>query len=140
MAVSPEDTRQDIRRVAALMRQRSSKFTRALILEADRRIRFRTPVRTGRARGNWNIAIGRADFSTSERTDKSGAEGTARALAVTATPAVARESTYLVNGLPYIDGLEHGTSKQAPAGMVKVTVAELRPLVERIAAKVRAGG
>ena len=36
------------------------------------------------------------------------------------------DQTFITNNVPYIDGLEHGSSGQAPAGMVAVTVENVR--------------
>lgn len=41
---------------------------------------------------------------------------------------------YIANGLPYILRLENGWSKQAPAGMVAITLAELPSLAGQIIA------
>lgn len=43
---------------------------------------------------------------------------------------------YLIsNPQPYINKLEHGSSKQAPAGMVRITLAELENIAETIKAQ-----
>jgi hypothetical protein len=40
---------------------------------------------------------------------------------------------WIANSLPYIVPLEHGWSKQAPAGMVGLTVTEFQQIVKRAA-------
>lgn len=48
---------------------------------------------------------------------------------------------YLVNNLPYAQAIEDGHSeKQAPAGMVGITVLEFQPIVREIAASYLHGG
>lgn len=92
----------------------------------------RTPVDTGRARGNWNASIDRADSSTGQRS-----EGAALSKATATTAELELGDTFhLTNGLPYIYRLEYGWSKQAPAGMVRISVDEfnaaLREVINRV--------
>lgn len=89
----------------------------------------RTPVDTGRARANWNCSIGTPSFVTSEETDKGGQVATAR---IKNTLHDWKEGDlYLMNSLPYIRRLEYDSwSKQAPAGMVRITVAEFQTFVD----------
>lgn len=90
----------------------------------------RTPVDTGRAKGNWMSAYGSADTGTSE--SRSGSQAIA-ALSVKFTVAeVGRNSSiYITNSLPYVQKLEYGSSKQAPNGMVRISIAEFRDILTR---------
>lgn len=80
------------------------------------------PVDTGRARGNWQVTLGApvSDFDW-ERKDKDGGPtkiaGNATIQSITTLGTI-----YLTNNLPYILALEKGHSRQAPAGMVQVTL------------------
>ena len=133
----------DSARVAQGIRTRVGKFIRVLALEADRRVRLKTPVDTGRARGNWSWTIGRPVFLPTDEKDQSGAKGMAKARSDLSAATAGdgwRRNLYLVNGLPYILKLEYGSSRKNPHGMVRMTVAELRPLVEAIAARIKSGG
>ena len=93
----------------------------------------KTPVDTGRARGNWNITVGHDDTTASTRTKPQFKN-------VDEVPKVEGDETiYISNNLPYITKLEYGGypnppkggkgktingySKQAPEGMVGVTLA-----------------
>ena len=93
----------------------------------------KTPVDTGRARGNWNISVGHDDTLPKENT-------VPQFKSVEEVPKVeGDESIYISNNLPYITKLEYGGypkqpkggkgktingySKQAPEGMVGVTLA-----------------
>lgn len=92
----------------------------------------KTPVDTGRARANWNISVGNVDSSTTEETKKSGLKYKESDINPNGD-----ESIYISNNLPYITTLEYGGyskssktgktvngfSKQAPNGMVGVTLA-----------------
>ena len=112
-----------------------NRTVRALGLEAFGRVMKKTPVLTGRARGNWNPSTAFPDYSTNETaTEAEAAEKLARAAAVlNEADFWTGEAFWIANGLDYIERLEDGHSKQAPAGMVKVTVEELKPLVTRLA-------
>jgi hypothetical protein len=46
---------------------------------------------------------------------------------------------FLVNLVPYINRLEHGWSKQAPQGMIGITLAEIPQLARQVAQRVRRG-
>ncbi len=102
------------------------------------RIIQRTPVDTGRARGNWQVGINHRPQSVLTRNDKRG-DQTKRKGARQISRAKATDRISIVNSLSYIDVLEkgrHSTPKgkrgslQAPQGMVRVTVAEFKRLFE----------
>lgn len=93
----------------------------------------KTPVDTGRARSNWNVSVGSPDLSTTEDTRKK------PKLKDKMPDPNGDESIFISNNLPYITKLEYGGypnppkkgsgktvngySKQAPEGMVGVTLA-----------------
>lgn len=100
-------------------------------MEAFKRIIYRTPVDTGRARANWGCTIGKPRTPAEiESTDKSGSTTTA-AMVATVQGFSGDGSVFLVNNLPYIGVLEYGRadgspgSTQSPQGMVRVTAAEM---------------
>lgn len=122
-------TKDDIARVTAKMRRNAHQLKFAVVLEAVGRIVRRTPVDTGRARGSWQVTVGSPASGVPDRLD----------LAGTAEPdKVGRMAgsilfgipTYIVSNLDYMDKLEHGSSKQAPNGMVALTAAEIPAIVE----------
>lgn len=81
-----------------------------------------TPVQTGRARGNWQVALGTPNVSMDwEKKDRSGG-GTIAAGSVVISSLQDYGTIYLTNNLPYILPLENGHSRQAPAGMVQVSL------------------
>lgn len=84
----------------------------------------------GRLRANWAVSIGTSNFAVTERVDKSGQptidKGTATILAATTEAPI-----YIMNSLPYVREIEYeGHSKQAPAGMVRITVTEFQTFVD----------
>lgn len=87
-------------------------------------VKEKSPVATGQFRANWLVSIGQPDGSIQEGPGGGHAAKSAGALAsyaaVEGYPVI-----YLQNNLPYGSRLEDGYSKQAPGGMVGLTVAEL---------------
>lgn len=95
-----------------------------------------SPVLTGRFRANWNFAIGMASTATSESTDPTGQRTLSRMISQIGNTR-AGGVTYLSNNLPYAESLERGTSSQAPAGVVRQTVANFQEYVSAAVAQTR---
>lgn len=81
-----------------------------------------TPVDTGRARGNWMTSVRAPNLSSDvNRYDKGG--GQTIQAGMSAIQSLQDFGTiYLTNNLPYIVALEKGHSRQAPVGMVRVSL------------------
>lgn len=97
-----------------------------LSLDALRGVIEKSPVDTGRFRGNWNVGLGVPDLSTSENTDKDGSptESKGGAIVDAVGPYV---SIWVTNNLPYATALEFGHSKKGDH-MVSRTFAELESM------------
>ncbi|EGK71906.1 hypothetical protein METUNv1_01684 [Methyloversatilis universalis FAM5] len=107
------------------------KAVRQTVVLCAQGVVLRTPVDTGRARGNWVLGVGTINSGTSAANDPSGAGAIGR---IAAEVAASRGRVfYVTNSLPYIQRLEDGYSKQAPAGMVKATLAALPAAIDRYA-------
>lgn len=112
---APEQARTVVRKVAQ---------------EASAKIVLRSPVDTGRFHANWNAGIGVANETTTADLDKSGQAAIARANSVI-DAADGVQTIYFTNSLPYAIPLEYGHSKkQAPLGMVRITVTEFQTYVD----------
>ena len=83
----------------------------------------------GRFRANWHLSIGVVENVTFDEVDPSGTE-TIAALVAAISDFTAGQMVYLINNLPYAIPLEFGHSKQAPSGMVRVTVARFQQIVQ----------
>lgn len=82
----------------------------------------------GRFRGNWQCSVGEPVNFSVDRIDPSGAAAMAEVLA---NVGGAGKVTYLTNNLIYGPVLEYEAhSSQAPAGMVRVSVAKFGEFVE----------
>lgn len=103
-------------------------FQKKVALESLSRLVLKTPVDTGRARGNWQCTIGEPILIPIANMDKGGGQTLAAgAQAMSKLPAFV--TVFITNNLPYIERLEHGWSwRQAPLGMLAVTFEELREM------------
>ncbi|QDP65865.1 MAG: hypothetical protein Unbinned7865contig1001_64 [Prokaryotic dsDNA virus sp.] len=96
-------------------------------LTAFRGVVQKSPVDSGRFRGNWNASIGEPNFTTTETVDPSGSA----TISAATTTLGAYDATdgfpaiNISNGLPYGPRLEDGYSGQAPNGMVALTITEI---------------
>lgn len=98
-------------------------FQKKIVLTVFRNIVFRTPVDTGRARGNWQVTISQPAETVVDGKDKSGAIVNRNA-AADLQALLPFQTAWITNNLPYIQRLEDGYSTQAPGGMVQVALAE----------------
>lgn len=105
---------------------------RKVAQEAGARVVLRSPVDTGRFRANWAAGVGAPNLTTTLATDKAG-QGTIAKLTSAALRWDGEGDIYVTNSLPYAQRLEYGYSKQAPAGMVRITVAEFQTMVDAAA-------
>ena len=97
---------------------------------------LRSPVLTGRFRANWVLSFGTPEISQSDAVDKTGSMTIGRQSARLAGFKLG-QAIYIMNSLPYGPRLEYeGWSKQAPAGMVRITVAEFQLLVAKAVGEV----
>lgn len=112
----------------AAMLSESREAVALLALQGLRGVVNKSPVDTGRFKGNWSLSIGTIDTATTELTDPSGAATINKgATAVSAYAAMQGFPViHLQNSLPYADELEDGRSGQAPQGVLGLTVLELQ--------------
>jgi len=118
----------DIRRFEQMVSGASGQTIRAAALEVFTSIIERTPVDTGRARGNWQTSTNARPRGTLPIRSANKAVAEANLSALTYTLA---DTIYFANNLPYIQRLEDGWSQQAPAGMVQVSLDGFTQAVER---------
>jgi len=83
----------------------------------------------GRLRANWIVSFDRPDPTTTGAIDKTGSATIAKGITVI-THADGEQDIWMTNNLPYALPVEYGHSTQAPAGMVRVSVAEFSQYIE----------
>jgi len=102
----------------------SEEIVRKIAFDMHSRIVKRMPVDTGRARANTQISLHNLPSNATLETDKSG----------NATIAFGNrelsqfklgDTVFIYNNVEYILSLEFGSSKQAPAGMFRISFDEI---------------
>lgn len=126
MATNAQQFNANIRRIAkTLPTTMVSVFQRKLAIDLLAKVVKKTPVDTGHARFNWQLAIGTPNKDELDGKDKIGVKTNAKGVAAIAGH-LPYQTIYLTNNVPYIGALENGHSKiQAPHGMLSVSMAEL---------------
>jgi len=116
------------RRVQEITSDDVNDFVRTVSLKLMQGIMTRSPVDTGRFRGNWHLSITAPSRQQFGALDKSG-----RATLQRETRKLDDLPQYPLlfyqNNLPYAERLENGWSAQAPTGMVAVSLVELTNFV-----------
>jgi hypothetical protein len=103
-----------------------------IILDVFSSVTLKSPVDTGRFRGNWQLQSGLVDAKTDSPEDKTGQLAIAAAN-IKIKGYSSKLITYISNSLPYAQRLENGYSDQAPQGMVRLTVIEFRRMIRKAA-------
>lgn len=132
----------DIQSFAKNAERAALKIFRGTALDLFGRIVKRTPVGNpsiwknqkrpdgyvgGSLRANWQVGINRQATGTVGPNKNIGSVISRESSSI--KKAKGGDSIYITNNLPYAQAVEHGHSKQAPQGMVKVTVAEFKGVV-----------
>lgn len=126
-------------------------LVRKIVLDVGTRLVMRSPVGDpsrwastapkgytgGHFRGNWQYGEGFIPQGALATIDKSGRASIAR---LKPGDKPGGQVHYIVNNLPYAMELERGHSKQAPQGIVGLTVMEFRPIVEKALLAIKGGG
>lgn len=101
-----------------------SKFRQIVSMKLKTKIEMRSPVDTGRLRGSWAVSDGAPSGWIPP-------EGTSNALGpIEASFQHPFDTSYITSNLPYVMAMEFGHSQQAPAGMVRISLAELQTELE----------
>ena len=117
----------DLNKYAEKQENKILEIRKSFLFALYNSITFRTPIDTGRARGNWNVSVNSADGATNENSKSP------KYTSVSQMPNNrGDEPLFISNGLDYIERLEYGYSKQAPNGMVGVTVSSADDTLEEI--------
>lgn len=106
-------------------KSRVDRIRRKIAFTVFTRVILRTPVDTGRLRNNWYASIG----TPSDSVDDSTPDPMSSVISEIGK-LHGDESIFLTNNLPYAEVIENGSSKQAPQGMVRVTLREFQSIVK----------
>lgn len=123
----------DVAKYAKLAGASVDETGRAIVLELFGSTIKDTPVKSGRAKGNWQTTIGTPASGT---TDRLGEEESLAEVSQQAASFGAGKVIYLTNNLPYIYRLEFlGWSQQSPDGMARKNVARIQSIVRKAVAE-----
>jgi len=134
----------DIKAFTAKTNGKMDAVVRKTVLDVGTRLVERTPVGDasywkkkppagyvgGHARANWQHAIGSPVVSEVLGVDKNG-EATIGRIGASIPEKAGGLVHFITNSVPYIQPLEDGHSRQAPNGMVALTVQEFDGIVQR---------
>lgn len=118
-------------RASVYVAAKSNQTVRAICLWFYGLVTAKSPVDTGRFRGNWNVAINAEDSTVDPDANMNSVAGNDEqngAIMATAD-FFGGDTVYISNGLPYAMPLEFGHSQQAPQGIVRTSVLELKSYV-----------
>lgn len=123
----------NVRKWAEVAELSLEQTVRAATLEVFGSVIRKSPVDTGRFKGNWQIDQRGFDY---EKFDPSG-EKTLSLITTKVSQSEVGGIVSLINSLPYAERLEFGYSGQAPQGMVRLTAMEFEAAAKTAAAKAR---
>lgn len=100
-------------------------FIKKISLQALRGVVLKTPVDTGRLRGNWLVSIDSVPSAPVEKTDRPG-NSTISTGAQELAKVTPFSTVFITNNVEYAEFVEEGTPKKAPVKMLARTIEELR--------------
>lgn len=130
----------DLLRFGEAAKFKQEQALRKVSFELFSRVIMRTPVDTGRLRGNWQATVkgpanGEVEVDDNASPVRQRGEGSSIAKQAMALKVLGENDPtvfYLTNTLPYAGVIEYGSSKQAPQGMVRISVAEYQDIVSEV--------
>ena len=105
---------------AGLVEEALTQRVRVIALAMLNEIVLRSPVDTGRFRGNNIVSVGAPVYTSSVNVDPTGSETIQQGVRVM-TGLEPYTQVFIQNNLPYAGPLEDGHSEQAPAGIYAVS-------------------
>jgi hypothetical protein len=120
----------DVRRFAERAKENADAVVKKTVFDLFSEIVMRTPVDTGRLRANWLIGINDAPGTTYNWVDPDGTATLQMGLSMIDASQGMGDTYYVVNNLVYAIPIEYGHSKQAPAGMVRASIASFQNFVD----------
>jgi hypothetical protein len=125
--------KQNYARLLAKAGNKAELVVRKTAIELQSMMIARSPVDTGRFKGNWQAAIGTVNTDTSAAAG-SDALGRTKTVLVGWKPG---QTILLTNSMPYSIKLERGSSQQAPSGVVRLTVQNYSEALTRAVAELK---
>jgi hypothetical protein len=124
----------DIARFVEKAKGNATLVVRRTSLDLLSRVIQKSPVDEGRFKSSWLVSLNAIPEGVPGTIDKSGAPSFAR-LNMAVAGMKAGDYIAMTSSLAYSRKLEYGHSKQAPSGVVRITVAEFPQVVAKAAAE-----
>ncbi len=133
-----------VREFLDLVPLRTNYVKKMVAISGYSRLMVKSPVLTGRYRWGWNCSIGAIDYSVPDPAPKEYAKNHQVYYDVDGDRAIKSfvqvkldENIFIANSLPYAEAIENGHSRQAPAGVARIVVEELKGDIIKFAAKAK---
>jgi hypothetical protein len=114
----------DLTRFGQKTENQMSKIVRKIVLDLHTRLVMRAPVDTGRFRANNSISLNTLPTGATLVLDPNGA-GTIQVGQQVMAAFKLGDTIFLYNNVEYALALEYGHSKQAPAGVYRISVQDI---------------
>ena len=122
----------DVQRFSVKAEKAVDKTVRAITFALFREVIQRTPVDTGRLKGNWQTTVNAPATTVLTRDDVIGGRAISE---IVSNGGGWGSKTFLTNNLPYAERIEFDgwSHTKAPAGMVRVSFARITAIVGKAA-------
>ncbi|HCN70855.1 MAG TPA: hypothetical protein DIS96_03740 [Pusillimonas sp.] len=124
----------DMDKIIQKARVNADTVVRKVTFDLAKSIINESPVDTGRFRANWQFGEDSLPTGIIDATDKPGKVTLAK-IETQAITSKAGGVNYIANNLPYALRLEYGHSKQAPSGMLRITMSRYQKYIRDAAAQ-----
>ena len=124
------DFQKQFKKASNIVIKGSEEVVRAAAISLFSEIIKRTPVDTGRLRGNWQASLESPATGKLSTVDKAGITSINK-VKQKASEFKVNDIIYLTNNLEYAQYIENGTPHIIPFGMVKTTLRDFRATIKR---------
>lgn len=114
----------DIDRVVAALERVAESVVKQITLDATANLIETTPVDTGFAKASWVPSIGSPSDAVGGEPGKVSRSAQSRGLGELFTYRLSQGAVFIANNVRYIQKLNDGHSKQAPAGFVQAAISK----------------
>lgn len=111
-------------------KEMADQIFKSVVIQVGASVINLSPVDTGRFLANWQFSIDSVSGASIDDTDQMGDETLARFVSEVG-PLTYGQTAYIYNNLVYGPSLEYGHSRQAPRGMVRITLARFQEIVNQ---------
>lgn len=115
---------------AEYAKEAADEIFKSVVIQVGASLINLSPVDTGRFLANWQFSINSTYNASLDETDQMGDKTLAKFVKEVG-PLTYGQTAYIYNNLIYSIPLEYGHSRQSPAGMVRITAARFKEIVQQ---------